>query len=265
MVVWGYRPTDISERIMRSLLAIAILLLLPCAVHAEPLTVFAAASLTDAMKDVAASWERHGHAPLRLSFGASSTLARQIEQGAPANIFASADEQWMDYLAGRGLIAVGTRRDLLANQLVLVAPAGQSRHVAIGPGLDLAGLLGPAGRLATGDPAHVPVGLYAKQALRKLGVWDIAQPRLAPTADVRGALLLVERGEAPAGIVYATDAAASPRVVVVGVFPDDSHDPITYPFAITKAGDTPDARALLGFLAGSDARAIFARRGFLAE
>jgi molybdate transport system substrate-binding protein len=147
----------------------------------------------------------------------------------------------------------------------LVAPAGQSRHVVIGPGFDLAGLLGPAGRLATGDPAHVPVGLYAKQALRKLGVWDTAQPRLAPTADVRGALLLVERGEAPAGIVYATDAAASPRVVVIGVFPDDSHDPITYPFAATKAGDTPDARAFLGFLAGPDARAIFARRGFLAE
>ncbi len=250
---------------MRRLLAVAMLALVPRVVHAEALTVFAAASLTDAMKDVAALWEKQGHAPLRLSFGASSTLARQIEQGAPADLFASADEQWMDYLASRDLIVPGTRRDLLSNRLVLVVPADQPRHVTIAPGFDLAGLLGKDGRLATGDPAHVPAGIYARQALRKLGVWDIAQPHLAPAADVRSAVLLVERGEAPAGIVYATDAAVSRGVMIAGVFPDDSHDPITYPFAVTKAGDTPDARALLGFLAGPDARAIFASRGFSAE
>ena len=154
---------------MRRLLAIAVLLLLPRIAHAEALTVFAAASLTDAMKDIAASWEKQGHPPLRLAFGASSTLARQIEQGAPVNLFASADEQWMDYLAGRGLIASGARRDLLANRLVLVVPADQPQRVTIGPGFDLAGLLGKDGRLATGDPAHVPVGIYARQALNRLG------------------------------------------------------------------------------------------------
>jgi molybdate transport system substrate-binding protein len=265
MAARGYRRVEISEWIMRRLIAAAILLLLPRIAHAETLTVFAAASLTDAMKDVAAAWERQGHAALRLSFGASSTLARQIEQGAPANLFASADEQWMDYLASRDLIVPGTRRDLLANRLVLIVPAGRARQLAIGPGFELAALLGGDGRLATGDPAHVPAGIYARQALQKLGVWDVARPRLAPTADVRGALLLVERGEAPVGIVYATDAAISRGVTIAGVFPDDSHDPIAYPFAVTRPGDTPEARALLGFLAGPDARAIFASRGFTAE
>lgn len=260
MVVRTYRSV-----IMVRLLALALLLLFPCVAHAEPLTVFAAASLTDAMKDVAVTWQKQGHAPLRLSFGASSTLARQIEQGAPANLFASADEQWMDYLANSGLIVPGTRRDLLSNKLVLIVPANRARHVAIAPNFDLSGLLGRDGRLATGDPAHVPVGLYAKQALQKLGVWDAVQRRLAPAADVRSALLLVERGEAPAGIVYATDAAVSRGVSVAGVFPDDSHDPITYPFALTKAGDKPEADALLSFLGSSEARAIFVSHGFSAE
>jgi molybdate transport system substrate-binding protein len=250
---------------VRHLLALAILLLLPRIAHAEAVTVFAAASLTDAMKDVATSWEKHGHTPLRVSVGASSTLARQIQQGAPANLFASADQQWMDYLARRDLIAPGTRRDLLSNRLVLIAPTDHPQHVTIGPGLDLASLLGHDGRLATGDPAHVPVGIYARQALQKLGLWQVAEPRLAPANDVRNALLLVERGEAPIGIVYATDAAASRKVMVAGVFPEDSHDRITYPFAVVKAGDTPEARALLGYLASAEAQAIFARRGFAVE
>jgi molybdate transport system substrate-binding protein len=262
MAAWGYRRWDISEQLMHRLLAL-MLLLLPHVAHAQSLTVFAAASLTDAMKDIATLWQKQGHAPLRLSFGASSTLARQIEQGAPANLFASADEQWMDYLANHRLIAPGSRRDLLSNRLVLVVPARGPRHVSIGPGFDLAGLLGPQGRLAVGDPAHVPAGIYARQALQKLGVWDIAQSRLAPAADVRSALLLVERGEAPAGIVYATDVASSRAVIVAGVFPDDSHDPIAYPFAVIKAGDMPEARALLGFVAGPEARAIFTARGFM--
>ena len=181
--------------------------------------MFAAASLTDAMKDVSAQWAKDGHQPLRLSFGASSTLARQIEQGAPANLFASADEKWMDYLADKKLIVADTRKDLLGNDLVLVVPADKPQHVTIGPGFDLLGLLGPNGRIATGDPAHVPVGLYAEQALKKLGMWDAVQPRLARTDDVRAALLLVERGDMLAGIVYATDAAVSKGVMVVGVFP----------------------------------------------
>jgi molybdate transport system substrate-binding protein len=249
---------------MRFLLALC-LLLAPLAARAQELTVFAAASLTDAMKDVSAQWAKDGHPPLRLSFGASSTLARQIEQGAPANLFASADEKWMDYLADKKLIVADTRKDLLGNDLVLVVPADKPQHVTIGPGFDLLGLLGPNGRIATGDPAHVPVGLYAEQALKKLGMWDAVQPRLARTDDVRAALLLVERGEAPAGIVYATDAAVSKGVMVAGVFPANSHDPVSYPFAVIKAGDTPEARALMTFLAGPDAREIFVKRGFKVE
>jgi len=249
---------------MRSVL-FACLLLLPFGVRAQEVTVFAAASLTDAMKDISMQWAKAGHQPLRLSFGSSSTLARQIEQGAPANLFASADEKWMDNLATKGMIAVDTRKDLLGNDLVLVVPANNPRHVTIGPGFDLLGLLGPNGRIATGDPAHVPVGIYAEQALRKLGLWDEAAPRLARAEDVRSALLLVERGEAPAGIVYATDAAVSKAVMVAGTFPPDSHDPVSYPFAVIKANDTPEARGLMTFLAGPQARAVFVQRGFKVE
>jgi molybdate transport system substrate-binding protein len=249
---------------MRFLLFLFVLLA-PLASRAQELTVFAAASLTDAMKDVSAQWAQAGHQALRMSFGSSSTLARQIEQGAPVNLFASADERWMDYLADKQLIAADTRKELLGNDLVLVVAADKPQHVTIGRGFDLLGLLGPNGRLATGDPAHVPVGIYAEQALRKLGLWDGVAPRLARTDDVRAALLLVERGEAPAGIVYATDAAVSKAVMIAGTFPADSHDPISYPFAVTKAGDTAEARALLTFLAGPQARAVFEQRGFKVE
>jgi molybdate transport system substrate-binding protein len=242
-----------------------LVLLVPLGARAQQLTVFAAASLTDAMKDVAAKWQQAGHPALTLSFGASSTLARQIEQGAPANLFASADEKWMDYLAEKKLLAPDTRKSLLGNDLVLIVPANKPLHVTIGPGFDLAALLGPNGRLATGDPAHVPVGIYAEQALRKLGLWDSVSPHLARTEDVRGALLLVERGEAPAGIVYGTDAAVSKGVMVAGTFPENSHDPVSYPFAIVKTGDTPEARALLTFLEGDAARAVFVARGFKVE
>jgi molybdate transport system substrate-binding protein len=249
---------------MRILLFLC-LLLVPLAARAQELTVFAAASLTDAMKDISTQWAKAGHQPLRMSFGSSSTLARQIEAGAPANLFASADEKWMDYLAQKNLIAAGTRKDLLGNDLVLVVPADKPMHVTLGPGFNLLALLGPSGRLAVGDPAHVPVGIYAEQALKKLGWWDSVSPRLARTDDVRSGLLLVERGEAPAGIVYATDAAASKAVMVAGTFPPDSHDPVSYPFAVTKSGDTPEARALLAFLAGPQARAVFVQRGFKVE
>jgi molybdate transport system substrate-binding protein len=251
---------------MRRVLMILSVLLLPVLARAqEAPTVFAAASLTDAMKDVAALWQQAGHPVPHLSFGASSTLARQIEQGAPANLFASADTKWMDYLAERNLIAPGTRQDLLSNALVLIAPADHPQHVTIGPNTDFAALLGSSGRIATGDPAHVPVGLYAKQALTHLGKWDALATRIAATEDVRAALLLVERGEAPLGIVYATDAAVAPKVMVAGVFPPSSHDPVVYPFAVIKSGDTPEARALLAFLAGPQARAVFAKRGFGTE
>ena len=246
-------------------LYVLLVLLLPLTAQAQQVTVFAAASLTDAMKDISAKWAAAGHKPLVMSFGSSSTLARQIEQGAPANVFASADEKWMDYLAQKNLIVADTRKDLLGNDLVLVVSADKPMHVTINKSFNLMGLLGANGRLATGDPAHVPVGIYAEQALKKLGMWDRVSPRLARTDDVRAALLLVERGEAPAGIVYATDAAVSKAVMVAGTFPADSHDPVSYPFAVTKSGDTPEARALLQFLSSPPARAVFVQRGFKVE
>ena len=246
-------------------LYILVVLLLPLQAWAQEVTAFAAASLTDAMKDISTKWTAAGHQPLVLSFGASSTLARQIEQGAPANVFASADEKWMDYLVDKKLIADGTRKSLLGNDLVLVVAADKPMHVTISKSFDMAGLLGANGRLATGDPAHVPVGIYAEQALKNLGMWDSISPKLARTEDVRAALLLVERGEAPAGIVYATDAAVSKSVMIAGTFPADSHDPVSYPFAVTKSGDNAEARAFLGFLASPAARAVFVQRGFKVE
>jgi molybdate transport system substrate-binding protein len=247
------------------LLCFLVVSLLSLGAHGEELTVFAAASLTDAMKDISAKWADAGHQPLRMSFGSSSTLARQIEQGAPANLFASADEKWMDYLADKKLIAADTRKDLLGNDLVLVVPADKPMHIVIDKSFDVAALLGANGRLATGDPAHVPVGIYAEQALKSLGIWDRIQPKLARTDDVRSALLLVERGEAPAGIVYATDAAVSKAVMIAGVFPANGHDPVAYPFAVTKSGDNDEARTLMNFLIGSVARAVFQQRGFKVE
>jgi molybdate transport system substrate-binding protein len=235
------------------------------AAQTPPLTLFAAASLTDAMKAIDQAWVAKGHPAIRMSFAASSTLARQLEHGAPANIFASADEAWMDWAVERHLIDAASRRNVVSTQLVLVVPKDRSKQIDIKQGFDLAGLLGRTGRLAVGDPAHVPAGRYAKQALTNLGVWDSVSRRLAPTDSVRTALLLIERGEVPAGIVYSTDAAASTRVADAGVFPSDSHDPITYPFAITRTGDTPEARALLDFISGPDGRAIFARFGFATQ
>jgi molybdate transport system substrate-binding protein len=229
------------------------------------LTVFAAASLTDAMKDISDLWVKAGHQAPRISFDSSSTLARQIEQGAPVNVFASADEKWMDYLAKAKLIAPDTRHDLLGNDLVLIVPATHPIHVDIGPGFDFSEILGPDGRLSVGDPAHVPAGIYAEQALRKLGFWDKVAAHLAAAPDVRSALLLVERGEAPAGIVYGTDAAVSKAVMIASVFPDGSHDPVTYPFAVTKAGDSAEARAFLAFLSSPPAREVWVRRGFKVE
>jgi molybdate transport system substrate-binding protein len=249
---------------MRTLFLL-LLILAPLQARAQTLTVFAAASLTDAMKDISEMWVKAGHEAPRMSFDSSSTLARQIQQGAPVNVFASADEKWMDFLTKANMIAPDTRHDLLGNDLVLIVPASHPIHVDIGPEFDLSALLGPDGRLATGDPAHVPAGIYTEQALRKLGLWDKVSGHLAAAPDVRSALLLVERGEAPAGIVYSTDATVSKAVAIAGVFPDSSHDPITYPFAVTKAGDTADARAFLGFLSTPAAREAWVRRGFKVE
>lgn len=247
---------------IRLLAALALMLATVAPARSQALTVFAAASLTNALQDAAQLWEARGGSRLRLSFGASSTLARQLDQGAQAALFASADLKWMDWAQARGLIATDTRRTVLGNRLVLVMPHDHLVHVTIASGFDLAALLGATGRLAVGDPSHVPAGIYAKQALTRLGLWPAIEPRLARAENVRSALLLVERGEAPAGVVYATDAMVAPGVGVAGSFPPDSHDAIEYPFAVTRAGDSPAARKLLDFLAGPDAARIFAKRGF---
>lgn len=239
----------------------------PCAQgSAPPLTVFAAASLQDALRAIEPAWRTAspGNPSLRFSFAASSALARQIEQGAPADLFASADEPWMDYLQERGLIAPDTRASPLANALVLVVPADSPvRPLALHRGADLSALLGPNGRLATGDPAHVPAGRYARAALEWMGQWGALAPRLARADNVRSALLLVERGEAPLGVVYATDAQASRGVKVVGAFPPASHPPVTYPFALTRrAAADPRAGALLAFLAGPETDEAWRGFGF---
>ncbi len=232
------------------------------AAHAADLTVFAAASLTDALQEIGTAWQAAGHGKVVFSFASSSTLAQQIEHGAPANVFASADEKWMDDLAAHRGIVPGTRTDVLGNTLVLVEPRATAKPVVIGQRFALASILGAGGRLAVGDPAHVPAGIYAKQALQRLGAWDGVKDRLATADSVRSALLLVERGEAPAGIVYGTDALVSKSVAIAGTFPTASHDPIRYPFAVTKSGDNADARAFLAFLGTGASRATFTKYGF---
>jgi molybdate transport system substrate-binding protein len=226
---------------------------------ADTLTVFAAASLKNALDEVGVAWKAYDGGSIAPSYASSSTLAKQIEQGAPADLFISADQQWMDYLTERKLAR--DPRPVLGNELVLVAPKSKATTIAIKPGFDLVGLLG-GGRLAVGDPTHVPAGIYAKQALTKLGVWNAVEPRLAPAADVRAALALVARGEAPLGIVYETDAKVEPEVAIAGTFPNDSHDPIIYPAAIVVTSKNPDAAKFLAYLSGPAATAIFERYGF---
>jgi len=228
---------------------------------AQDVTVFAAASLTNAFEEIAQAYRAKGGGAVKFSFASSSTLARQIESGAAADIFASADEQWMDYLAERKLIEAATRSSRLGNTLVLITPASDKRTVDIRPGFDLAGMIGN-GKLATGDPAHVPVGRYAQQALTKLGVWDAVAPKIARTDNVRAALLFVERGEAPFGIVYGTDAAASGKVNVAGTFPADSHPPVSYPFAILAKRDRPEVKRLFEFVYGPEAQTVYRKAGF---
>jgi len=242
-------------------LAVLVLLVAATRAPAQEVTVFAAASLTNAFEAIGKSYGASGGGPVRFSFAASSTLAKQIESGAGADIFASADEQWMDYLAQRNLIVADTRVSHLGNTLVLITPPDDKRMIDIKPGLDLAGMIGN-GKLATGDPAHVPVGRYAEQALVKLGIWNAVSPKIARTDNVRAALLLVERGEAPFGIVYATDAAASGKVNVAGTFPANSHEPVSYPFAIVAKRDRPEVRKFFAFLGGPEAEAIYRKAGF---
>lgn len=230
--------------------------------RAADVLVFAAASTAGSLDAVADAFARRGHARPRLSFAASSALARQIDAGAPADIFLSADEEWMDFLARRSVIVAESRRDLLGNRLVLVAPADTTWRLSIAAGFDLAGALGGDGRLAMGDPDHVPAGIYGRAALVRLGAWDGVAARAVRAADVRAALVMVERGEAAAGVVYATDARLARRVRIVDTFPADSHPPIAYPMAIVAGRDRPEARAFAAFLRSPEAAAIFERAGF---
>ena len=226
----------------------------------QAITVFAAASTTEALGEITDQFRRDTGIEVRLNFAASSTLAKQIEAGATADVFLSADQEWMDYLAGKNLLRTGSRLDLLGNELVLIAGKDGPMTAKMEKGFDLASCF--KGRLAVGDPSNVPAGKYAQQAMESLGWWDALKGRLAPAADVRSALRLVEVGEASVGIVFATDAAASKKVTVIGVFPADSHKPILYPVALT-AGASPAAERFLQALRGEPARQVFLRHGFI--
>jgi molybdate transport system substrate-binding protein len=244
---------------------IGMLLLAALATSAQAaqrgLTVFAAASLTNVLQEVGDAYTDESKIPVTFSFAASSALARQIESGAPAHVFMSADQEWMNYLQVRNLIAVETRANVVSNALVLIAPADSAQQLKIAPGFALAAALGESGRLSTGDPASVPVGRYAEAALTNLGVWASVEKRIAAADNVRTALTFVARGEAPFGIVYATDAKVEPKVRVVDVFPASSHEPISYPAAATVKGGA-DAASFVRFLTTAKAQAIFAKAGF---
>jgi molybdate transport system substrate-binding protein len=231
--------------------------------HAQNVTVLAAASLKDALDEIDGMNQKRGGFRAVISYASSSALAKQVENGAPAHIFISADLDWMDYLEKRKLIDAASRTNLLRNELVLVAPADSKASLAIGPNFPLAGALGK-GRLAMGDPDHVPAGKYAKAALESLGVWPSVAGRIARAENVRSALLFVSRGEAPLGIVYRTDAIADKRVRVAGVFPQNSHPPIVYPAAILVSGrNNAGAERYFAFLASSEALGIFRKHGFV--
>jgi len=227
----------------------------------DTITVFASASMTDALDDVDVTFTTRTGIKVVTNYNASSTLIKQIEGGAPADAFVSADLQWMDYGVEKKVINESTRINLFGNVLVLIAAKdSQIDHVDIKPGFDLAKLAGD-GRIATGDVTAVPVGLYAKAALEKLGVWPSVESKMAMTVDVRAALAYVARGEAPLGIVYATDAKVEPGVKVIGVFPDNSHDPIIYPVAAT-VNAKPVTMRYLAFLRSAATKAMFEGYGF---
>jgi len=251
------------RRIATGLLAIAAaasLAAAPPQASSGDVLIFAAASLQNVIDDLAAPCKHATGVSYKASYAASSTLAKQIDQGAPAEIFISADVDWMDDVAKRGMIQASSRVNLLGNDLVLVAPANAGVALRIAPGFGLAAALG-SGRLAVGDPAAVPAGLYAKAALTSLGVWNDVANRLAPAENVRAALVLVSRGETPLGIVYRTDARADPGVKIVDVFPESSHPPIVYPAALTTRASA-NAKKVLDYLRGPEARALFERAGF---
>ena len=250
-----------AHRLSRALLLV-LLAFAACSRAAEGPLVFAASSLQESLTAAADRWAAKGHPKPAVSFAASSALARQVESGAPADVFVSADEEWMTYLATRNLIQPRSRVSFLTNSLVLVAPAASRVRIAIGPRMPLARTLGQ-GRLAMADPRSVPAGKYAREALTKLGVWESVSAKIAGTENVRAALLLVSRGEAPFGIVYRTDAMIDPNVKVIDTFPETTHAPIVYPAALTTSSTAAGAR-VLEYLKSAAARAVFDKAGFTA-
>ncbi|EMU6161927.1 molybdate ABC transporter substrate-binding protein [Yersinia enterocolitica] len=229
---------------------------------AADITVFAAASLTNALQDIAVQYKKEKQVDVVASYASSSTLARQIEQGAPADLFISADQQWMDYAIDKQQMVANTRYTLLGNELVLIAPKDSKiTKVAIDKKTDWKKLL-EGGRLAVGDPDHVPAGIYAKESLENLGAWATLAPEMARANNVRSAMALVERAEAPLGIVYGSDAIASDKVKVVGVFPEASHKPVEYPMAIVKGHENPTVTAFYDYLKSPAAAVIFEKYGF---
>ena len=238
----------------------ALPLALPAAA-ADKVTVFAAASMKNALDAANAEWQKETGNETTVSYAASSALAKQIEAAAPADLFISADLAWMDYVAEKKLIREDTRSNLLGNRIVLIAPQDKAEKVEIKEGFDLAGLIGD-GKLAMGAVDSVPAGKYGKAALEKLGIWSSVEGKVAGAESVRAALALVSRGEAPYGIVYQTDAAADPGVAIVGAFPEDSHPPIIYPVAILADSKSPAASAYLDFLKSDKAAPFFTEQGF---
>lgn len=242
-------------------LLLNLLLATAAQAEAEPVRVFAAASMKNAIDEAAAVWKKDGGQDVTSSFAASPALARQIEQGAPADIFISADKAWMDYVAGKKLVKDDTRRIIAGNALILVASQETGILIDLKPGADLAGILGD-GKLAVADVKAVPAGRYAKAALEKLGLWASVEKHLAQAENVRAALSLVTRGEAKLGIVYESDQRDEPRVGIAGVFPEDSHPPIVYPAALVAESKNPDAKAFLDFLSSPKGVEIFKLHGF---
>jgi len=243
------------------ILALASPASLVLAQTSAPVTVFAAASLKNAMDDVGKAYTaKTGHA-VRFSYAASSAIARQIEAHAPADVFVSADRDWMDYVAKKGLIVTATRRDVLTNHLALIAPAASTVRLKIAQNMPLAAALGD-GRLSVAGP-DVPAGKYAKASLTTLGVWSSVEGKLAQAENVRGALAFVAQGEAPLGIVYDTDAKVEPKVKIVGLFPDASHPKIVYPAAVVAYSNNLEAGGFVGFLQGPEASEIFRHYGFI--
>ena len=225
------------------------------------MVVFAAASLKNALDAVNAQWQKETGKSAKISYAASSALAKQIEQGAPAQMFISADLDWMDYVEKKNQIKPESRSNLLGNRIVLIAPKDKAQPIDIKPGFDLAKVLGD-GRLSMANVDSVPAGKYGKAALEKLGVWASVSNKLAQAENVRAALLLVSRGEAPAGIVYQTDAASDSSVKIIGTFPEDTHPPIIYPIALT-ANASPDAAAFLAYIRSDKAKPLFEAQGFM--